>query len=145
MLSVVRCIAQRLLGVHIHTAAVLQSLSASHGLSSGGEHDQKAKQRGTFTIICCRMHGVSLSASRVTNPKFKQYSSRRQLEELRKSNMTMEEELARRAAAAESGAQLVADQHRFSEEKSKVGKGKALIGVRAAFVGRGGPAYEACW
>ena len=44
----------------------------------------------------------------------------RQLEELRKSNMTMEEELARRAAAAESGAQLVADQHRFSEEKNKV-------------------------
>ncbi len=46
--------------------------------------------------------------------------------------MTMEEELARRAAAAESGAQLVADQHRFSEEKNKV---PGFLGLGVAGVG----------
>ena len=36
--------------------------------------------------------------------------------------MAMEEELAQRAASAESGAQLVADQQRYLEEKKKVGR-----------------------
>jgi hypothetical protein len=35
--------------------------------------------------------------------------------------MVMEEELAQRAVSAESGAQLVADQQRYLEEKKKVG------------------------
>ena len=47
----------------------------------------------------------------------------RQLQELQQANMAMEEDLARQAASAESGAQLVADQHRFLEEKHKVGGG----------------------
>ena len=40
--------------------------------------------------------------------------------------MVMEEDLARQAAAAESGAQLVADQHRFNEEKNKVSRALML-------------------
>ena len=41
--------------------------------------------------------------------------------------MTMEEELAQRAVSAESGAQLVADQQRYLEEKKKVGAALCFV------------------
>ena len=47
------------------------------------------------------------------------WGSRRQLKKLQEDNLAMEEELARRAASAESGAQLVADQQRFLQEKKQ--------------------------
>lgn len=44
----------------------------------------------------------------------------RQLKKLQEENLAMEEELARRAASADAGAQLVADQQRFLQEKKRV-------------------------
>ena len=44
----------------------------------------------------------------------------RQLKKLQEANLGMEEELARRAASVNAGAQLVADQQRFLLEKKEV-------------------------
>ena len=44
----------------------------------------------------------------------------RQLKKLQEDNLAMAEELERRAASADAGAQLVADQHRFLQEKKRV-------------------------
>ena len=44
----------------------------------------------------------------------------RKLEKLQEENLAMEEELARRAASVDAGAQLVADQQRFLLEKQRV-------------------------
>lgn len=58
----------------------------------------------------------------------------------------MEEELARRAASADAGAQLVADQQRFLQEKKRVctvnAHSDALLDIHSCSVLR---AFGRCW
>ena len=56
----------------------------------------------------------------------------RKLEKLQEENHAMEEELSRRAASADAGAQLVADQQRFLQEKKRVrSQSNGVQGIRA--------------